>query len=136
MSARPGDAHAFIAEVREGMERLNVYRGHTISLSAAPLQVGPGPVTLIQFESLPQVSRDAVVLPEGLLGRVERQTVTFSAHAAELLAAGRSLKRGLLLYGLPGTGKTLTCARPPCAPSKAARERSFAPSTCSKRSTN
>ncbi|MDQ6920731.1 MAG: hypothetical protein M3170_03940 [Candidatus Dormibacteraeota bacterium] len=68
MSARPGDAHAFIAEVREGMERLNVYRGQTISLSAAPLQVGPGPVTLIQFESLPQVSREAVVQPEGCLG--------------------------------------------------------------------
>ena len=108
MSARPEDAHAFIAEVRDGMQRLNVYRGHTISLSAAPLQVGPGPVTLIQFQSLPQVSREAVVLPEGLLERVERQTVTFSAHAAELLAAGRSLKRGLLLYGLPGTGKTLS----------------------------
>ena len=32
----------------------------------------------------------------------------FSDHAAALLAAERSLKRGILLYGPPGTGKTLT----------------------------
>jgi ATP-dependent 26S proteasome regulatory subunit len=32
----------------------------------------------------------------------------FAEHAARLVAAGRSLKRGMLLYGPPGTGKTLT----------------------------
>jgi cell division protease FtsH len=108
MSPRHDDGPAFIADVRELMTRLNVYRGHAISLSAAPMHLGPGPVTLIQFQSVPTVGRADVVLPDGLLERIERHTVTFSAHAAELLAAGRSLKRGLLLYGLPGTGKTLT----------------------------
>ncbi|HSS61316.1 MAG TPA: AAA family ATPase, partial [Candidatus Limnocylindrales bacterium] len=44
----------------------------------------------------------------GVLERIERQTVTFAAHADKLRAAGRSLKRGVLLHGLPGTGKTLT----------------------------
>jgi ATP-dependent 26S proteasome regulatory subunit len=48
------------------------------------------------------------VLPAGVLDRIERHTIVFAAHAAELLAAGRSLKRGLLLYGPPGTGKTHT----------------------------
>ena len=108
MSARPEDAPVFITEVRDLMTRLNVYRGHAISLSAAPVQMGPGPITLIQFQAIPAVGRADVVLPDGLLERIERQTVSFSAHATELLAAGRSLKRGLLLYGLPGTGKTLT----------------------------
>src|SRR5207245_4207863 len=32
----------------------------------------------------------------------------FSQHAETLVAAGRSLHRGVLLYGPPGTGKTLT----------------------------
>ncbi len=49
-----------------------------------------------------------MILPTGLLERVERHTVVFGEHADELLSAGRSLKRGLLLYGHPGTGKTLT----------------------------
>jgi ATP-dependent 26S proteasome regulatory subunit len=40
--------------------------------------------------------------------RIERHTVRFTEHAEELPAAGRHLKRGLLLHGLPGTGKTLT----------------------------
>ncbi len=97
---------AFLGELNALMRRLNVYRGNVISLS--PGQLGMGPQTLVQFHSLPATGRDDVVLPTGLLERVERHTAVFSDHAAELLAAGRSLKRGLLLYGLPGTGKTLT----------------------------
>jgi ATP-dependent 26S proteasome regulatory subunit len=97
------------------MRRLNVYRGHVISLS--PGQMGMGPQTLVVFHSLSSPRREDVVLPPGLLERVERHTITFSEHSEELLAAGRSLKRGLLLYGAPGTGKTLTvmylCGRMP-----------------------
>jgi ATP-dependent 26S proteasome regulatory subunit len=54
------------------------------------------------------LDRDPVVLPEGVLERIERHTIRFSEHAEKLLAAGRHLKRGLLLHGPPGTGKTLT----------------------------
>jgi len=108
MSAGPEDARSFIAEIRGLMTRLNVYRGHTIALSAGSLQIGPGPVTLVQFQPVPDVTREDVILPDDLLDRVERQTVGFSDHAPELLAGGHSLKRGMLLYGLPGTGKTLT----------------------------
>jgi ATP-dependent 26S proteasome regulatory subunit len=43
-----------------------------------------------------------------VLGRVERQTIGFSQLNERLKAAGRHIKRGLLLYGPPGTGKTLT----------------------------
>lgn len=85
----------------------SVYRGHTISLTPG-MRIGPGPQTLVQFQPLPQVERRDVVLPPGLLERMERQTITFSEHAEQLLATGRSLKRGLLLFGLPGTGKTLS----------------------------
>jgi hypothetical protein len=107
MAARAADAAPFIAELRRLMDQLNVYRGHTITLSPG-MHIGPGPQTLVQFQPVPRVERDEVVLPAGLLERIERQTVIFSEHADELVRAGRSLKRGLLLFGLPGTGKTLT----------------------------
>ena len=106
MATDPDVARRFLAELRETMLRLNVYRGQVISLS--PGSLGMGPQTLVAFHALPHVERDDVVLPEPLLARVERQTFRFAEHAAELLAAGRSLKRGLLLHGSPGTGKTLT----------------------------
>jgi hypothetical protein len=107
MADRPDEAPAFIKEIRRLADELNVYRGHTISLTPG-MRVGPGPQTLVQFQALPRVERRDVVLPDGLLERIERQTIIFSEHAKQLMAAGRSLKRGLLLFGLPGTGKTLT----------------------------
>jgi hypothetical protein len=106
MCAVAEDANRFLGHIREGMGRLNVYRGHVVSL--APGQMGMGPQTLIAFHTLPEVRREDVVLPAGLLERVERHTIGFAEHAETLLAAGRSLKRGLLLHGPPGTGKTLT----------------------------
>lgn len=106
LAGRPEDGQVFLTELTEIMQRLNVYRGHVISLS--PGQFGPGPQTLIAFHTLPYTTREDVILPDGLLERIERQTVDFAEQAERLLAAGQSLKRGLLLYGPPGVGKTLT----------------------------
>ena len=96
-------AEGLLADFRKAMRKRNVYRGHIISLAAT--QMGGMEV---KFHRLPGVNRENIILPKGVLERVERQTVRFSELSDKLLSMGRHLKRGILLHGPPGTGKTLT----------------------------
>jgi hypothetical protein len=79
------------------------FRGHVLSLERDCYGN-----SIIKFHQLPAVSREHVILPAELLNRIERHTVAFSEHAARLTSAGRHLKRGILLHGPPGTGKTFS----------------------------
>jgi hypothetical protein len=97
------DAQAVHAELDALRNRLNVYRGHVLDVTANP----HGGVA-ISFAGLALTPREAVVLPEAVLERVERHTLGVAAHRLALRAAHQHLKRGLLLYGPPGTGKTHT----------------------------
>jgi cell division protease FtsH len=96
-------AERFLAEIAGLMSEHNVYRGRV-------LEVGGSHFGEASFDvrTLPKVARENIVLPEGVLERVERHTLTFAAEAERLRDAGRHVKRGLLLHGAPGTGKTLT----------------------------
>jgi cell division protease FtsH len=96
-------AERLLADLRVEMRRRNVYRARAISLHQEPYR----PVT-IRFRELPKIGREQIILPEGVLERVEAQTIVFGRHAVRLREAGRHLRRGLLLHGPPGTGKTLT----------------------------
>lgn len=96
-------AQAVHAELADLRHRLNVYRGHVLDVELTPM----GEVSLT-FSDIGALHRDDVILPEPVLGRVERHALGVAAHRAALLAAGQHLKRGLLLYGPPGTGKTHT----------------------------
>jgi hypothetical protein len=97
-------ARGFLAELRAGMFERNVYRGYVISLAAAM----PYGSVKVKFHALPAITREDIVLADGVFERVERHTIGFAARRDRLLAAGRHLRRGLLLHGQPGTGKTLT----------------------------
>jgi SpoVK/Ycf46/Vps4 family AAA+-type ATPase len=98
-------AEKFLADLQAAIRKMNVYRNHVLSI-----QQGEGHRSGLQikFHTLPQVKREDIILPEGLLNRIERNTIGFGHFSKELLAAGRHLKRGILFYGPPGTGKTLS----------------------------
>lgn len=102
MAATKEKAEEFMQDIRSKLTSHNVYRGKILSLD------GKETGTKINFQSLPDVPREKIILPEGLLKRIERQTIEVSQHSKALLAAGRKLKRGVLFHGPPGTGKTLT----------------------------
>ena len=95
-----------LADLWELMRERNVYRGRVLELRSRHFHDDEGaPLTV---RTLPKISRDRIVLPPGVLERIERQAFGIAEHAERLRASGRHLRRGLLLYGPPGTGKTLT----------------------------
>lgn len=96
-------AEAFVKEMKRLMRQHNVYRGQLLAVESNLL----GEIT-IQFKAIRNVGRDAIILPKGLLETIEKSTVQFGKHSEKLLKWKRHLRRGLLLYGAPGTGKTLT----------------------------
>jgi hypothetical protein len=106
MAAEPQAAEAVLAELRRLMHEHNVYRGRVLELASRHFHDDEGaPLTV---RSLPDVARERIVLPDGVLETIERQAFGFARHAARLRASGRHLRRGLLLHGPPGVGKTLT----------------------------
>jgi cell division protease FtsH len=102
----PGDgvAAAFLADLRRLMHEHDVYRGQVLTLKADPHSGGRELI----FLERPRLAAEELVLPDGVLDKVERHVLGPTRHRAALLAGRRHLSRGLLLWGPPGTGKTLT----------------------------
>jgi hypothetical protein len=94
-------------EIRRLAAERSVFRGQVISFG--PELLGPVRMaTPLSFLERPAVTRDQIVLPAELLDDIERQMLGVARHSARLLASRQHLKRGILLHGEPGTGKTHT----------------------------
>jgi len=84
----------------------NVYRGNVLTFSNEVFGHEEG--ELLTFQDRPQLDRSRVILPPAVLDGIERHVLGVARHATRLAASGQHLRRGLLLYGAPGTGKTHT----------------------------
>jgi DNA polymerase III delta prime subunit len=96
-----------LADVRRLMVERSVFRGQLLSFGQSE-EAFASSVGGISFLERPTMTAADVVLPAGALERIERHVVGTAQHRERLRAAGRHLKRGLLLHGPPGTGKTHT----------------------------
>ena len=101
----PGAASAISEQLRHLSAQHNAYRGHVLSLGQDPFGYGGG---LLNFHRRPELTREQLVLHDDVLASIERQVVGVARHRDALLAGGQHLKRGVLLYGPPGVGKTHT----------------------------
>jgi hypothetical protein len=105
-AADAGLADRILGEVRQLAVEHNVYRGQVVSFGGEMFGHRRG--GMLSFLDRPAVPRDNVVLAPELLDGIERQVLGVQRHARRLRASGQHLKRGVLLHGVPGTGKTHT----------------------------
>jgi hypothetical protein len=92
-------------QIRAAALEHNVFRGQVLSFGQEVFGHGQ---TLLQFHRRPTMGADQLILAPETLAEIQRQVVEVARHKDRLLAAGQHLKRGLLLYGPPGVGKTHT----------------------------
>jgi hypothetical protein len=111
--AEPDRIQAILGEIQTLASERSVFRGQVISVGAEVFGPGPkeafgGRSAPLSFLERPAVARDQIVLPDDVLDNIERQVLGVGRHSGRLLASGQHLKRGVLLHGAPGTGKTHT----------------------------
>jgi ATP-dependent 26S proteasome regulatory subunit len=87
--------------IEERRQRLSIYRGKVVD----PLVHANG-IASIGFRALQKVSGDSLVLRQDVCELVDSAIVGFYEHRERLTTLGIDLKRGILLHGPPGTGKT------------------------------
>ncbi|MBN1152575.1 MAG: ATP-binding protein [Dehalococcoidia bacterium] len=91
-------ARRFTRGVERVMQRQNIYRGHKIQFG-----------TSLRFLELTNRDWSDITLPSGVKEAILSHTVDFLHRTKELSSYGIAPRRGLLLTGRPGTGKTLVC---------------------------
>ncbi len=93
------------SDVRQLAVEHNVYRGQVVSFGSDMFGERDA---VLSFHPRPAMTADDLILPAETITAINRQVVGVARHRDQLLAARQHLKRGLLLYGPPGVGKTHT----------------------------
>ncbi|HVO82689.1 MAG TPA: ATP-binding protein [Terriglobales bacterium] len=107
----PGEAgggfcRALFDELEALVKGTASYRGKVLSLEAADRYSGQ--VGVLRVHKLHAVTREQVILPDKTLQLLDRNVGGFIKQREQLRKLGLPIKKGLLFYGAPGTGKTHT----------------------------
>jgi hypothetical protein len=105
VATRPKAAAEITEELRRLAHEHNIYRGQVVSFGQD--MFGERGSALKLHRRTPLESTQ-LILPPKTFDDVRRQVVGVAKNRDQLRAAGQHLKRGLLLYGPPGVGKTHT----------------------------
>jgi hypothetical protein len=103
ISTRPDLSEQLGRRLRDLALEHNVYRGQVVSFGRSMFGERG---SVLRFHERPVMSADELILPTETFEDLRRQVVGVARNSARLRASGQHLKRGLLLYGPPGVGKT------------------------------
>jgi transitional endoplasmic reticulum ATPase len=95
------------AEVRKELADSSIYRGQAISVRFLDDDGDHLPMPTIKFVDCEGVRREQLILPDEVDSALDTNIYTPITRRADCAAAGISFKRGVLLAGDFGTGKTL-----------------------------
>lgn len=105
MATDEGAASRVTEELRHLAVVHNVYRGKVVSFGGSIFDERE---SFLRFHRREAMLASALILPDATFADIQRQVVGVARNRHRLRAAGQHLKRGLLLYGPPGVGKTHT----------------------------
>ncbi|MFC1953068.1 AAA family ATPase [Chloroflexota bacterium] len=88
----------FVEDIKDYMNKHNFYRGKKISFGGG-----------ISFLNAGQRDWDSIVLDTDMKNSIRMNTIGFLTNVARIKELGIPAKRGIILDGDPGTGKTIIC---------------------------
>ncbi len=93
--------------VRERLKTHSIYRGQAIKLRFRDDRGNQLPMPQPKFINVDKINRDELIYSKHIEQSIETNLFTPITRVDDIVANGMVVKRGILLYGAYGTGKTL-----------------------------